>query len=56
VLVGEVPEKLLFEIWADDTDTIHIQKIKDLAPPVDEENIIKIKIRHSRNEVMDDND
>jgi hypothetical protein len=56
VLFGEVPEMLLFEIWADDSDTIHIQKIKDLAPPVDEENIIKIKIRHSRNEVMDDDD
>ena len=56
VLVGEVPEKLLFEIWADDSDTVHIKKIKDLVPPVDDENIIRIKIRHSRNEVMDDDD
>ena len=55
-LVGEVIEQLLFEIWADDTDAIHTKKIKDLVPPVDDENIIKIRMRHSRNEVMDDGD
>ena len=56
VLVGEVTEQFLFEIWADETDTVHIEKIKDLVPPVDDENIIKIKIRYSRNEVTDDDD
>jgi len=33
-LAGEVIEQLLFEIWADETDTVHTKKIKDLAPPV----------------------
>jgi len=31
-LTGEVTEQLLFEIWADDSDTVHIKKIKDLVP------------------------
>ncbi len=43
-LTGEMPEELEFEIWADDNDTVYINKTKDLVPLPDEENIIKIKI------------
>jgi hypothetical protein len=43
ILKGEIPEEIEFEIWADDNDTVYITKTKDLIPPVDEENIIKIK-------------
>jgi hypothetical protein len=56
VLNGEVPEEVEFEIWADDTDAIHVRKTKDLAPPVDDKNIIRIKVCNSRRAVMDDDD
>ena len=55
-LVGEVIDEILFEIWADETDAIYNKKIKDLVPPVDEANIITIKLRNSRHEVLDDDD
>ena len=42
-LKGEIPEELEFEIWADDNETVYITKTKDLVPPPDEENIIRIK-------------
>jgi hypothetical protein len=42
-LKGEVSEELEFEIWADNNDALYISKTKDLAAPVDDENVIKIK-------------
>jgi len=53
-LVGEIIEEILFEIWADETDRLHVRKTKDLAPSVDEGNIITIKIRNSRHDPDDD--
>jgi len=44
VLVGEIPGSLEYEIWADDTDAIHIRKTFDLAPLQLPDNIIEIKV------------
>lgn len=56
VLIGEVIEQLQFEIWADEADTVYTKKIRDLVPPPDEANIIRIKLRTSRNSVTEDDD
>jgi hypothetical protein len=56
VLIGEVIEQLQFEIWADEGDTVYTKKIRDLVPPTDEANIIRIKLQTSRNSVTDDDD
>jgi hypothetical protein len=56
VLAGKIDGELEFEIWADENDTLYINKTKDLASPVDETNIITIRLRRSRDEVVEDED
>lgn len=49
VLTGQIPEQVEFEIWADTNDTMYTRKVRDLAPPANENNILRIKICNSRN-------
>jgi hypothetical protein len=42
-LQGEIPGDVQFEIWADENDTIHILKTKDLAPLADHQNVYVVK-------------
>lgn len=56
MLTGEIPEKVAFEIWADDNNILCTQKIKDLARPVENANIITIKLRNSKKSVAEDDD
>lgn len=44
VLNGEIPGELAYEIWANENDTIYINKTKNLAPEPDNANIIEIKL------------
>ena len=44
ILTGEIPEELLFEIYADEEGNLYCYKTADLQPPVDAANIIRIKM------------
>jgi len=44
VLNGEIPGELQYEIWANENDTIYINKTKNLAPEPDDANIMYIKL------------
>jgi hypothetical protein len=43
LLHGVVPGKAEFDIWADDTDRVHVMKTKTLTPPPDADNIITFR-------------
>jgi hypothetical protein len=43
VLTGEIPGEMAYEVWADEQDRIRISKTEDLAPEVDDADIIVIK-------------
>ena len=47
-LTGGIAEELEFEIWADEQDVLHCEKTKDLAPLVNNPNIITIKFNNGR--------
>ena len=44
LLTGQIPGQLEYEVWANDNDTIYINKIKNLQPEADIPNIIVIKL------------
>jgi hypothetical protein len=44
VLTGEIPGELQYEIWANENDTLYINKTKDLAPTPDDLNVIEIRL------------
>jgi hypothetical protein len=44
VLTGEIPGELAYEIWANENDTLYINKAKNLAPEPDDANIMYIKL------------
>ena len=43
VLTGEVPGEMVYEVWADAQDRVHIRKTEDLAAEADNPNIMVIK-------------
>ena len=43
-LTGQIPDELEYEIYADDTGTLHITKTHDLAPIINESHVITIKL------------
>ncbi|WP_295667320.1 hypothetical protein [uncultured Mucilaginibacter sp.] len=44
VLTGEIPGEMAYEVWADEQDSIHIRKTRELAAEEDDPNIIVIKL------------
>jgi hypothetical protein len=54
ILHGVVEEEAEFDIWADETDQIHIVKTKQLAPEPNAENIMVIKLAAESTSIFDD--
>jgi len=53
-LTCEVPGLYELRVWADEENTVHCYKIKDLAPLEEDENIITIPFTDKRNSWEDD--
>jgi len=55
-LTCEVPGLYELRVWADEENTVHCYKMKDLAPLEEDENIITIDCNDRRNSWEDDED
>lgn len=55
-LTCEVPGLYELRVWADEENTVHCYKTKDLAPLEEDENIITIQFTDNRNSWEDDED
>jgi len=54
-LTGEIPGELEYEIWANENDTIYINKTKNLTPEPDDADIIEIRL-WSKEDVEEEKD
>ena len=44
VLTGEIPGEIVYEVWADEQDRVHIRKTEDLAAGEDNSNMMVNKL------------